>query len=56
MIPSEVYSIEMYHMDFEEFLWALGDELLMPYLENQLKRPSLSIVFIIKLWIFSANI
>ena len=38
MIPSEEHAIEMYPMDFEEFLWALSDELMMPYLENQLKK------------------
>jgi hypothetical protein len=26
MIPSEEHAIEMYPMDFEEFLWAMGDE------------------------------
>ncbi|MCL1604008.1 ATP-binding protein [Succinatimonas hippei] len=38
MLPSEEHSIEMYPMDFEEFLWALGDEMLMPYLKNQLQK------------------
>lgn len=27
LIPSEEDSIEMYPMDFEEFLWAMGDEM-----------------------------
>lgn len=35
MIPSEEHSIEMFPMDFEEFLWALGDDLLMPYIAQQ---------------------
>lgn len=26
LIPSEEYKISMYPMDFEEFLWAIGDE------------------------------
>lgn len=30
VIPSEENSIEMYPMDFEEFLWATGDETSMP--------------------------
>lgn len=30
MIPSEEDEILMYPMDFEEFLWALGNETLMP--------------------------
>lgn len=33
-IPSEEYSISMYPMDFEEFLWAMGNDLLMPYLQG----------------------
>lgn len=35
LIPSEEDSIEMYPMDFEEFLWAMGDEMLMPYIKKQ---------------------
>lgn len=27
LIPSEEHKIEMYPMDFEEFLWAIGDEI-----------------------------
>lgn len=30
LIPSEEDSIEMFPMDFEEFLWAMGDELMWP--------------------------
>ena len=26
MIPSEEHKISMFPMDFEEFLWAIGDE------------------------------
>ena len=29
LIPSEEYRIKMYPMDFEEFLWATGDEVTM---------------------------
>ena len=32
MLPSEEHAIEMFPMDFEEFLWAMGDEMLMPYI------------------------
>ncbi|MBR6103619.1 MAG: ATP-binding protein [Paludibacteraceae bacterium] len=32
VIPSEEESIPMYPMDFEEFLWAVGNEMLMPYI------------------------
>jgi len=35
VIPSEEDGIDMYPMDFEEFLWAIGDELLMPYIKKQ---------------------
>lgn len=30
LIPSEEHRIPMYPMDFEEFLWAMGDETTMP--------------------------
>ncbi len=30
MIPSEEQRIEMFPMDFEEFLWAIGNDTLMP--------------------------
>ena len=30
-IPSEEHRIDMYPMDFEEFLWAIGDEMMMDY-------------------------
>ena len=35
VIPSEERAIEMYPMDFEEFLWAMGNETLMPFLQKQ---------------------
>lgn len=35
VIPSEERAIEMYPMDFEEFLWAMGNETLMPYIAKQ---------------------
>lgn len=31
IIPSEEYHIDMHPMDFEEFLWAMGEEMLMPW-------------------------
>ena len=34
VIPSEERAIEMYPMDFEEFLWAMGNETLMPFIEK----------------------
>lgn len=30
MIPSEEEEILMYPMDFEEFLWAIGNDTMMP--------------------------
>ncbi len=38
MLPSEEHTIEMFPMDFEEFLWAMGDETLMPYIKMQFDK------------------
>lgn len=38
LIPSEEDSIEMHPMDFEEFLWAMGDEMLMPYIKMKFDK------------------
>lgn len=35
LIPSEEDSVEMFPLDFEEFLWATGDDMLMPYIGNK---------------------
>lgn len=35
VIPSEERAIEMHPMDFEEFLWAMGNETLIPFIEKQ---------------------
>ena len=34
LIPSEEDGIEMYPMDFEEFMWAMGDEVMYPYIRE----------------------
>lgn len=34
IIPSEEEHIEMFPMDFEEFLWALGDEVTVPLIRS----------------------
>lgn len=34
LIPSEEYLIEMQPLDFEEFLWATSNEMLMEYIKN----------------------
>ena len=34
LIPSEEDSIYMHPMDFEEFLWATGDEMTMPFIRE----------------------
>lgn len=38
MIPSEEHAIEMFPMDFEEFLWAMGDEMMMPFIEHHFEK------------------
>ena len=34
VIPSEERHISMYPLDFEEFLWAVGNETMMPFIED----------------------
>lgn len=34
VIPSEEEHVKMYPMDFEEFLWAMGDEMMMPFVRT----------------------
>ncbi len=34
VIPSEEHRISMYPMDFEEFLWAAGDDMTMPFVRE----------------------
>lgn len=34
LIPSEERHVNMFPMDFEEFLWAMGEEMLMPYIRE----------------------
>lgn len=38
LLPSEEHTIEMYPMDFEEFLWALGDDMLMSFVSHQFEQ------------------
>lgn len=38
VIPSEEEHLEMFPMDFEEFLWAIGDETTVPFLEDCFKN------------------
>ena len=38
MLPSEEHAIEMYPMDFEQFLWAMGDEMMMPFIKMQFEK------------------
>lgn len=37
LIPSEEHKISMYPMDFEEFLWAIGDEMTVDTIQLLLK-------------------
>ena len=36
LIPSEEYRIKMYPMDFEEYLWAINDEVTIPTIREAL--------------------
>ena len=38
LIPSEEHKISMYPMDFEEFLWAIGDEISAETIKHLLKN------------------
>ncbi|MGI6177570.1 MAG: ATP-binding protein [Eubacterium sp.] len=38
LIPSEEYKLNMYPMDFEEFLWAVGDEVTAETIKTLLKN------------------
>lgn len=38
MIPSEEHPIAMHPMDFEEFLWAMGDEMMMPFIKSRYEK------------------
>lgn len=38
LIPSEEEKLEMVPMDFEEFLWAMGNEMLMDYIKDCLNK------------------
>ena len=38
VIPSEEEHIKMFPMDFEEFLWAMGNDMLMPFIRNNFEE------------------
>jgi predicted AAA+ superfamily ATPase len=38
VIPSEERSLRMYPLDFEEFAWALGENLLVEYIKDCFKK------------------
>ena len=38
LIPSEEYAIEMFPLDFEEFLWALGDDKTVPLVRDSYEK------------------
>ena len=38
VIPSEEEGLDMHPMDFEEFLWAMGNDMLMPYIRKQFEK------------------
>lgn len=41
VIPSEEEQVKLHPIDFEEFLWAMGNEMLMPFIRDcfEVKRP-----------------
>ena len=38
LVPSEERHINMYPLDFEEFLWSCDNDMLMPFIRNQFLR------------------
>lgn len=38
LIPSEEHHVNLYPMDYEEFLWALGDDMLMPFIKERFEK------------------
>ena len=56
MLPSEEHAIEMYPMDFEEFLWAMEDDVLMPFIKAGLKSCNPWALSIVRLWTIFASI
>ena len=40
LIPSEEERIKMYPLDFEEFLWAMGDEITYPFIKEHYEKKS----------------
>ena len=38
VIPSEEEHIKMFPMDFEEFLWAMGNDMLMPFIRKNFEE------------------
>lgn len=38
LIPSEEHHVNLYPMDFEEFLWALGDDMLMTFIKERFEK------------------
>lgn len=40
LIPSEEYRIKMYPMDFEEYLWAINDEVTIPTIREAFEKES----------------
>ena len=49
VIPSEEHRINMYPMDFEEFLWAVGDEQLMPFIRMCFEKKQSLVLYIVRL-------
>lgn len=57
LIPSEEEHIKMYPLDFEEFLWALDNDMLMPFIRNCFEKNSRWVrPFTARQWIISDSI
>lgn len=35
LIPSEEYAVEMFPLDFEEYLWAMGDDITFSIIKEK---------------------
>ena len=57
VLPSEKRSIQMHPIDFEEFLWATGNDMLMDLIKKCLQRKSRwDRLFIVRQWMLSVSI
>jgi predicted AAA+ superfamily ATPase len=55
LIPSEERRVKMFPMDFEEFLWALGDDMTMPFIRMCFEKKQPMGPYTAKQWTYFAN-